>query len=259
MVYFTLPSDSSMDYFPGNTVARYRVKLPREYQFDGDYECGLVQLLYPVTWLTLSDPTTLKIRAATVSEETGRWQHLSGTQSLDVGHYRDPGYLLYAINARLDNYDFGGPCAFRLDGTTQKVELRYSGDRDIRIKLHGDLREMLGFDRAATKWLRAGDKAIRPVDIRGGFHNIYVYTDLIQPTHVTGHTLQPLLRSVPVQGDNGDMVLVQPTHIQYFPLRTTRVQTVEVFLATDLGKPVPFAGGKSQITVHIRRRRPLDI
>ena len=259
MVYFTLPLDSSMDYFPDNTIAKYRVKLPREYEFDGDYECGLIQLLYPVTWHTLSSPDMLNIRVVVVSRETSKWIHKPPAPPLKPGYYRDIGYLLWSINQRLATFDVEGTCSLDLDDVTQKVKFVYSGTLDVRVKLHGYVREMLGFDRPTSKWLRPGDKAVRAVDLRNGFHNIYVYSDLIQPTHVTGHTLQPLLRSVPVQGNYTDMVLVQPMHIQYFPLRAKRVQTVEVLLATDLGTPVPFESGKSQITVHIRRARPLDL
>ena len=258
MVYFTLPSDSSVDYFPDNTVARFRVKLPQEYEFDGEYECGLVQLQYPSTWATLSDADTLRIKAAVVSREDGKWRHRSAVNTLKPGRYRDVEMLLYAINRRLSTLELEGPCNFHMDAVTRRVELTYQGPLDIRIRLHDVVREMLGFD-TTSKWLSAGARSVRPVDLRRGFHNIYVYTDLIQATHVTGHTLQPLLRSIPAQGEDGDMVLVQPTHIQYFPLRSKRVRTVEVFLATDMGEPVPFTSGKSQITVHIRRTRPMDI
>ena len=47
-LFITLPSDSSMKYWPGNTAARFRVRLPRPLDFDLDkqYEVALCQFQY---------------------------------------------------------------------------------------------------------------------------------------------------------------------------------------------------------------------
>ena len=44
--YITLPSDSSPEYYPQNTTARYRVHLPEPITFDHahKYEVALAQL-----------------------------------------------------------------------------------------------------------------------------------------------------------------------------------------------------------------------
>ena len=44
--YVTLPSDSSMNTYPDNTVAHYVTKLPRPINLDGDYEVALAELIY---------------------------------------------------------------------------------------------------------------------------------------------------------------------------------------------------------------------
>ena len=259
MVYLTLPSDSSVEYFPQNTVAKYRVKLPKEYAFDGNYECGLVQFLYPVTWQNVPNSINSSVRVLITSSTTGRWMYKTPVLKVRPGHYRDIKSLLQEINKILEEYNIGMGCAFVYDAMTQKVKFHCEGDLELRIKLDAYLLDMLGFVSTATKWVRPNERGARIVDMKNGFNSIYIYSDLIQPVHVTGHTTEPLLRSVPVQGDHGDMALFQPTHILYFPLRSKQIQTVEVLLATDMGEPVPFKSGKSQITVHIRRTRPLDL
>ena len=45
--YITLPSDSSMSFFPNNTVAEFTTKLPDRIFLDGDYEVALSELIYP--------------------------------------------------------------------------------------------------------------------------------------------------------------------------------------------------------------------
>ena len=48
--YVTLPSNSSMQYFPDNKTSDFVTKLSRTLQLDGEWEEGLVEIDYPHTW-----------------------------------------------------------------------------------------------------------------------------------------------------------------------------------------------------------------
>jgi hypothetical protein len=48
--YVTFPCDSSMSFFPRNTIAQCNTKLLERIQLEGDYEIALVELLYPQTF-----------------------------------------------------------------------------------------------------------------------------------------------------------------------------------------------------------------
>ena len=45
--YVTLPSNSSMDYYPENTVACYTTKLANAVELEGDWEVGLAEMSIP--------------------------------------------------------------------------------------------------------------------------------------------------------------------------------------------------------------------
>lgn len=45
--YLTLPSNSSAEYYPDNTVAQFSTKLAKAYELDGDWEVGLVEIVMP--------------------------------------------------------------------------------------------------------------------------------------------------------------------------------------------------------------------
>ena len=45
--YVTLPSNSSMECYPGNTVARYTTKLADKIELEGDWEVGLAEISFP--------------------------------------------------------------------------------------------------------------------------------------------------------------------------------------------------------------------
>jgi hypothetical protein len=47
--YITLPSDSSADYYPDNTIARFVIKLPERIRLEGEYAVDLAEIIYPHT------------------------------------------------------------------------------------------------------------------------------------------------------------------------------------------------------------------
>ena len=47
--YVTLPSNSSMEYFPDNKTSNFVTKLSRTLQLDGGWEVGLAEIAYPHT------------------------------------------------------------------------------------------------------------------------------------------------------------------------------------------------------------------
>ena len=48
--YVTLPSNSTMQYFPDNKISNFVTKLSRTLQLDGEWEVGLAEIDYPYTW-----------------------------------------------------------------------------------------------------------------------------------------------------------------------------------------------------------------
>ena len=90
-----------------------------------------------------------------------------------------------------------------------------------------------------------------------GFHNIYVYSDVMKESHVVGNTVQPCLRVVPIDtGKRNRMVLYEPTHMYFFPLRANDLRDPEVILRTDAGDEVPFDRGNAVVTVKVQRVTP---
>jgi len=53
--YITLPSDSSMEYYPDNTVAIFTTKLSEEVELNGDYKVRLAEILYQQSWYIINN------------------------------------------------------------------------------------------------------------------------------------------------------------------------------------------------------------
>ena len=52
-VYITLPSNSSMNYFPDNTLASFKTKLLSPLELHGQWEVDLVEIIYRYTWFNI--------------------------------------------------------------------------------------------------------------------------------------------------------------------------------------------------------------
>ena len=53
--YVTLPSNSSVQYFPDNKTSNSVTKLPRTLQLDRECEVGLAEINYPHTWYNIRE------------------------------------------------------------------------------------------------------------------------------------------------------------------------------------------------------------
>ncbi len=248
MFYLTLPSNSSLDFFPENTLTHYKVRLPYTIALDGQWEVGLAEIQYPHTWYNVQG-SACNIR---VCSKPGGAISVDKALTLSNGYYQDVSTLVECINRQLSSkLDLPEEIAFRYDTITQKVALRITDA--YRIKLDPGLHRLLGFDEKED-WLSSSHCQGRYVaDLAQGFHNLYVYTDIVE-SRAVGDCLVPLLRIVPIQGNNGDVVDVVCNPVHYVPLQFKHFQTIDVYIRDDAGSPVPFERGKVVVTLHLRRR-----
>ena len=73
-----------------------------------------------------------------------------------------------------------------------------------------------------------------------------------------GDALVPLLRIVPVEGDDGQRVSKSFERPHYLPVSRREFETIEVNIKHDTGESVPFELGKVLLTLHFRQSRPVN-
>ena len=61
--HVVLPSDSSMAYYPYNTVARYTTQLPEEIKLQGKWVVGLTEFTFPHTFSNVKGRAGLHLYA----------------------------------------------------------------------------------------------------------------------------------------------------------------------------------------------------
>lgn len=114
----------------------------------------------------------------------------------------------------------------------------------------------LGFDE--TSFLPGapyvGDRVF---DISQGLHALYVYCDIIQPRHV-GDTQATLLRTIPVDGNNGDRITKIFSKPFFFRCNTRKISKIKIDIKSELGESVPFETSPSEVTLQIRKVKPYE-
>ena len=203
--YITLPSNSSMTYFPENTLAQFKTKLPRELQLKGNWVIGLSDIMFPTTLALPSE--TIKIEkisfhmAETFYDEPG--DPLITAFSTDVRNFQSPADLIAHINSKMPEH--------------RRSKIKFKVDRNdfasigiapgYGITLSKQLQWLLGFREdttpeefynnysgVAVHYLNAAVKCTM-----FQLYTLYVYTNIIQPT-IVGDKLARLLDIIPVHG-----------------------------------------------------------
>ena len=94
-----------------------------------------------------------------------------------------------------------------------------------------------------------------PADINAGFNNLYIYSNIVQQSHV-GDAYGEILTTVPnkLSKDGfGGSVIHEPKNLVYRPLQTRTFDTIEIDITDDSGKEIPFKLGNTVVKLEFVR------
>ena len=241
MFYVTLPSNSSMNYYPNNTLTSYTTKLGQPLELEGSWEVGLAEIQYPHTWYNIrKNEAWMTVRHVT--------QKVRVKLDIRPGYYHNIQKLIKTIWNVKKIYEGGQWMEISVDEVAAIVKMTIK--HDVEMQLSPRLQQLLGFNiYHFGTGLYFGD---RVADIFDGFYSLYVYCPLAKP-RIVGDAMVPLLRVVPIKGDSGDVLTKTYERIHYIPLEQRRFETIEIYITDDTGKPVPFERGKVVVTLSFRR------
>jgi hypothetical protein len=252
--HVTLPSDSSMSYFPDNTIAHFTTQLPETIQLDGDYEVELAEIIYPHSWYNLDN---LRRQYWVGVKPEGREVRSYYVKS---GFYADGTVFANELTKQCAKA-FADVVDFTVKFSYNPITNRFSTDVQTKetnnlLYMSSDLQKMLGIVIGTTP---VGNQAVianNVFELNRGLNLMYVYCDIASHSTV-GDTKAPLLRVCSISGKHGEMIRTIFTHPHYVPVGRKEFDSIEILLSTELGKPMPFLFGKSVVTLHFRRRHSL--
>ena len=240
-VYVTLPSNSSLDYFPHNSLTSCTTKLAMPLNLRGDWEVALVDVIYSHSWLN-------------VNSENNKYSFVVGEQiispgRLREGQYSDPESICASLNESFPG-SLKNNAQFTINPVTCKVEAHIKPN--VEIELNEGLAQLLGF---SNRTLTGNTQASFLPDINGGLFALYVYTDIIENQRV-GDVSAPLLRIVPTNPKKAGMVITHSYQMpHYMPIKTNYIDTIQIDIRSDFGEKVPFQSGKVVVKLHFRSTR----
>jgi hypothetical protein len=261
-----------MDVYPDNAISHYTTRLRQPIDLDGRWEVALVEASVPTRWYNVTEEE-YRMRMHISTSKTGKRKRYF-IKSIEHSHYERPQQLHRALNRawRELKTDIPKGSLFMLEGFADIREaFVYDADENIitmnpklkeyPIHVTGKLGLLLGIGDGTRQWIQASnDKNVvgEVMQIDNSVNHIYLYTDIVDYV-VTGDTVAPLLRILPMQSFAGNDQMDHYTHTftkaHYIPVSRHHIESIHIDLRDDQGKNIPFVSGKSIVKLHFRRKR----
>ncbi len=280
--YMTLSSnvDSLKVFGSTNKISEFKTKLGRNIELDGDWVVGLAGISYTKSWFNVLSPHQISL-----FDELGKVHSSNLKTNLDKftisnGYYETPQRLVNEINKVLNTFTTIKPPILQYNEIDNCVTLECGKiDKTIKVfpNLGDEVENILGLRNRnlnnllyshdkhvsglAEYIFRGGDifredkiKAFHPVEISGGYHALYLYSDVVYPSLV-GDSFSQLLRvvEVPRRYKFGDTVHLNYDRPHYIPVMLNNFETIEMCIKDDTDNLVPFMFGRCTCVLHFKK------
>lgn len=256
-----------MEYFPNNSLACYTTKLPQHFDLSGEWEVGLSEIQFPISWYNINTSET-GVHIVSTLDDNSKPMHMSDI-SPPPGFYETPDVLIKQINDGIIRLDKTDTTRFLFNSISKKISIYFDPNRkkNASIKISKILAELMGFSSDTYvskdgKWVHIfpNDKSNyyhgeSVCDLQRGFYSLYIYCDIVENV-VVGDVKVPLLRVVNINGKEGLTVSRLFNTVQYVPIQRKQFDTIEINIRDDTGRLVPFERGKVVVTLHFRLVKP---
>lgn len=254
--HLILPSNSSKEYYPANTLSKFSIKLSTP-QTVSNYECALAEIMYPNRFYNIRTG----FNKVTIYGPTS--EHIV---CIKPGYYDSVDSLISAIGVTLME---------PLDGGLPDILITYDGNRinivtspPWAVVFQSDIAKILGLEvntDSSSPWkgtsgLISGDR-IAPYHASvagGGSALLYVYSDLIR-NQAIGGIEAPILRAVNLgmKGNSGEFISQRYERLYYVPLQNSHFDSINIELRDSTGELIHFAYGTVMLIIKFRPRKAI--
>jgi hypothetical protein len=148
----------------------------------------------------------------------------------------------------------GPPVFLAYNPDVRRIHFNNKWATNVSLLFSAKLQYILGI--GGERWVRlspsTGYITDYPPDLTAGFNTLFIYCSLIEP-QIVGNALSPLLRTVAIEGKQGDFVSSVFHSPHYLKVQTKTFDTVDVAIKNDQGGDVRFNYGKVIVKLHLRR------
>jgi len=248
--HLTLPSNSSMNYYSENTVARFTTKLPNNIDLDGEWDVGLSEISVPshvhnvIEGLCFYDIYMSNTFIRRINPMPGQYRRMREL-FVELHRAQREQIPLQSHEPLLVEFSY--------ESDSGKVKMTYlaSAPRRVQVEFSLDLARLLGYSHNMRYGQRYPRLSKYPPDLRGRVHSVYVYCDVLEHVPV-GDTKAPLLRIVDTDDKSIGNIHRVFNPLLYVPLQKKTFNTIDIDMRTDFGTTVPFLSGKSFVLLEFR-------
>ena len=246
--YLTLPSRGGTD----NTTSSFTVELPYEIDLSGEWEVGVVEVLYPTTWHNIYERNNLVQICYggnnMIGPECWDGQKMNFANFyIEPDYYDKPEAIINQINYFVTQFFKKDLAPFVVD---RRGYVNWHPTNDATVKIHKDVADILGLENV----IFAYDESKGKLQPNHNIQNLYVYTDLIEP-QIVGSARADLLCIIPAGERNLKAAHFSPSHIHYLPLVRNNFTHVQIHIRDVAGEQIAFASGHSVVKLHFK---PVD-
>lgn len=236
--YVTLPSNSSYQYFPQNTLASFTTQLAEPIILTGSWEVALCEIQYPFNWYN-------------VTERNCRLRLNEREICIPQGYYNTIQDLITVFHDLLED-DERDIVKIYKHKNNLKTSIKLKPNTTLALQGMSQMFGFLSDNVVCTEPVTVSDA---PSDVHSGVSSFFVYTDIVEYQRV-GDSHVPLLRVVRIGARRaGEHMTVTYNSPHYVPVRAKHISTIKIDLRTDLGEIIPFQAGKVIVKLHFRQSR----
>ena len=269
-----------------NTLAEFRTQLSRKLTFNGDWVVGVAEISYTKSWFNV-----LFSHKIILFDEMGNvFNDIIESNEINIkkreefyissGYYESAKKLVDEINKTLSIITTIEPPVLLYNDLNNTVTVK-AGKVDGVVKVYpyfgSEVENILGLknrnqiddyystvnhnsDIAAAIFngnhMYKRDKfvAFHPVEISGGYHSLYVYSNIVYPSYV-GDTCTQILRvvEIPRNAIFGEQCVIKYERPQYRPVLLNEFESIELSIKDDTGALIPFKFGRIIVTLHFKK------
>ena len=280
--YMTLSSnvDSLKVFGTTNKISDFKTKLGRTITLDGDWVVGVASVSYTKSWYNV-----VRSHQISLFDEMGKVYSSTNEVNTDKftianGYYDTVQKLINEINKILSKFTTIKSPQIHYNEISNCVKVEPGRiEKTIKVypNLGDELENMLGLKNrnmnsmvynhsqhqsGIAEYIFKGTdiyrknvfQAFHPVEISGGYHALYLYTDIVYPSLV-GDSFAQLLRviEVPRKYKFGETVHLNYDKIYYMPVMLNNFETIVITIKDDTDNLVPFMFGRCTVVLHFKK------
>jgi hypothetical protein len=208
---------------------------------EGLYEVALVELMYPVTWKYRVDGSLIL-----------KSNKLKATCEVKFYAYETLETLVENLNEFFQTSDV----QMEISYNTKTKKIYFIIPPASTLEFTNGIEREFGFKAnnftGIEGFTHISDKPIR--NIINSIDALYIYSDIVE-YQIVGDINAPLLQVVASTETKTnpyvDKIYDSP---HYVPVSRTNIESIEIDIRSDLGKPIYFQSGRVMVKLHFRRK-----